>query len=43
MDFEKYKKQIAETNGYKVIYIWESEINKMNDGEILQYIENQIN
>ena len=39
---DRYKKQIAESNGYKVIYIWESEINKMNDGEILQYIENQI-
>lgn len=41
-ELDKYKKQIAESNGYKVIYIWESEINKMNDGEILQYIKNQI-
>lgn len=42
-EIDKYKKQIAEDNGFKVIYLWESEINKMNDGEILQYIKNQIN
>jgi len=42
-DIDKYKKEIAESNGYKVIYIWESEMNKMNNDEILQYIKNQIN
>ena len=42
-EIDKYKKQIAESNGYVVIYLWESEINKMNDGEILQYIKDKIN
>jgi len=41
-EIDKYKKQIAESNGYKVIYLWESDINKMNNGEILHYIKNQI-
>jgi hypothetical protein len=26
-----------------VLYLWESNINKMSDDEILQYIKNQIN
>lgn len=39
---DKYKKEIAESQGYKVIYIWESFIKKSNDGEILQYIVDQI-
>lgn len=42
-EIDTYKKEIAESNGYKVIYIWETELNKMNDGEILQFIKNQIN
>lgn len=42
-EMDTYKKEIAESNGYKVIYIWETELNKMNDEEILQFIKNQIN
>lgn len=37
------KKQIGEENGFKIITLWETELNKMNDNEILQYIKNQIN
>jgi hypothetical protein len=41
-EMDKYKKEIAESQGYKIIYIWESFIKKSNDGEILQYIIDQI-
>jgi hypothetical protein len=41
-EMDKYKKEIAESQGYKVVYIWENFIKKSNDGEILQYIIDQI-
>jgi len=44
---DKIKKEIAESYGYKMYYIWEIEINKMSDDEILIFIqkinENKIN
>jgi hypothetical protein len=42
-DLDKYKKEIAEDCGFNVIYLWESDINKTNDEQILQIIKNKIN
>lgn len=53
-DKDKYKKELAESKGYDVIYLWENEIKKMSDIELEQKIitflkdknisyENQIN
>jgi G:T-mismatch repair DNA endonuclease (very short patch repair protein) len=36
---DKHKQLIAEQKGYKVIYIWESELNKMSNMELDMWIE----
>lgn len=35
---DKSKKELAESYGYKVIYIWESDIKDLNDDEMINYI-----
>lgn len=39
---DKIKKELAENNGYKIIYIWECEFNKMSKKEILKIINNEL-
>lgn len=34
------KKELAETNGYTVIYLWQSDMKKMNDEQLFQWIYN---
>lgn len=38
--YDKRKKEIAEKKGYSVIYLWESELNNMNNIDIINYILN---
>ena len=40
---DKFKINIAEKQGYKVICLWESFLKKVDDNELLQYIKNNIN
>jgi len=40
---DKRKKEIAESYGYKVIIIWESDIKNLNDENILNYMINILN
>lgn len=44
-DYDEFKKVNAEKYGYNVIYLWEHDINRMSDEEILNTIlnENKIN
>lgn len=35
---DKKKKDILEKNGYKILYLWESEINNMTDEDIIDYL-----
>lgn len=35
---DKYKLEISESYGYKLIYIWEQDIKDLNDFELIQYI-----
>jgi len=35
---DKNKKDTAERNGYKVMYLWEKDMNKMTDDEIIKFI-----
>lgn len=37
---DKIKKEKAEKYGYKVFYLWEGEMKKMTDNDILNYIKN---
>lgn len=37
---DKIKKELAESNGYKLYYIWENDMINMNDYEILNFILN---
>ena len=39
---DKQKKKEAEAKGYSVIYLWEKDINRMEDSEILFFIAHQI-
>ena len=39
---DKNKKIIAENNGYKIIYIWEDEINKCNRLELVELLKEKI-
>jgi G:T-mismatch repair DNA endonuclease (very short patch repair protein) len=36
------KKNIAESNGYRVLYIWENEIKNMEGNKLLEYLKNLI-
>jgi G:T-mismatch repair DNA endonuclease (very short patch repair protein) len=36
---DEKKKKTAEKNGYSVFYLWENEINKMNDKELIQKLK----
>lgn len=40
---DKNNKILAEKYGYKVFYLWENDINKMKDEQILDYIKSIIN
>ena len=42
-DKDKKNKEYAEKKGYKVITIWESEIKKKNDIELMEFLLNKIN
>lgn len=39
---DKYKKELAESKGYKMIYIWECDITSRNDNELSSYISDLI-
>ncbi len=39
---DRKKKENAEKNGYKLIYLWETDINVMSDEDILYYIKKMI-
>lgn len=40
---DKYKKELAESYGYKVYYIWEHDMNKLDEGQLTQLILGIIN
>jgi len=37
-DKDKYKKELVEKEGYKLFYLWESDIKKMTDLEIIDFL-----
>lgn len=39
----KKKRKNVEKYGFKVVYLWENEINSMNDIELYNYLINVIN
>lgn len=39
---DKIKKETGLNNGYRVIYLWESEIKKMTDEELLKFIRKEV-
>lgn len=41
-NLDAIKKQIAESYGYTVIYLWESDINNMNDDELEKWLLTQL-
>ena len=40
---DKLKKEKAEKHGYKIFYLWEKDINKMSDKNIVSFVENLFN
>jgi len=40
---DKSKKEIAESWGYKVVYIWESDIKDLSDKDLMEYLIEKIN
>lgn len=42
-DSDKLKKELAESYGYKVLYIWESDINKLDDEQLSVLVMGMIN
>jgi very-short-patch-repair endonuclease len=41
-DRDEKKRKLAEDNGYSIVYLWERDINKMNDSQILNFIHKMI-
>jgi hypothetical protein len=41
-DKDQRKREIAEHNGYKVVYIWEHEIDKLSDFEIIDFVSERL-
>ena len=39
---DKQKKQNAEKYGYHILYIWESELNEIDDAEIEEFVVKKI-
>ena len=36
------KKRLAESKGYSVIYLWESDMKKMNDEQLFQWLNSNV-
>ena len=36
------KKRLAESKGYNVVYLWESDMKKMNDEQLFQWLDDNI-
>ena len=41
-DKDERKRKVAEAHGYKVIYIWEHDVSKLNDDELVNFVSEQI-
>lgn len=41
-DKDERKRKVAEAHGYKVVYIWEHDMSKMNDDALVSFVSEQI-